>query len=159
VLHSSQILVSHTSRELFTTQVPQRWTQMLLFGKELPSMMVRYTVRRISKTMPIPSRNMERTRRLQPTLEFLMHQLWFNLLMHQLSMQVMIKNSHILMVEVTIIQVPQRWTQINLFGKELPSMMVRYMVRKSTKIMQMISRNTERTRRLQPTLESHMHQP
>ena len=67
--HSSQTLVSLILLEHFTTQEPLKWIQMLSSGKELPSMMVRYTERKTSKVMQMNSRHILRNRRLLLMLE------------------------------------------------------------------------------------------
>jgi hypothetical protein len=73
VLHLSQTLVSHTLKELPITQVPHQWTQMLQFGRELLSMMVRFTVRSNIKKMLTTSKPMAKLKKMLLTQEFHTH--------------------------------------------------------------------------------------
>jgi hypothetical protein len=75
VLHSFQILVSHTLRVLHITQEPHQWTQMPPSGKELPSTMEKCTVRNNTKRMLTTFKPMVRNKRLLLILESHMHQL------------------------------------------------------------------------------------
>jgi len=65
---------------------------------------------------------------------------------------------HILMVEVIITQVLQRWTQMVQFGREKLFMMVRFTEKKNIKKMPTISKNMEPNKRMSLTPESHTHQ-
>jgi len=65
---------------------------------------------------------------------------------------------HILMVEVIITQVHQRWTQMVQFGKENLSMTERFMEKRNTKTMPMICKHMVPNKKMLQTLESHTHQ-
>jgi len=89
-------------------------------------------------------------------IRILLSQLMYKLEMLQLHMQRMMQEFHILMLVVPTIQEPQLWIQTHWFGKELTSMMVKSMGIKKEIMTRMISRNMEMTKKLKPTLDSHM---
>jgi len=130
---------------------------MLSFGKELLSTMVKSMVKSNIKERPTISKLTVRNKKLLLTLDSHMPQPLFNLI-PQPSMQVMTKNFHTSMVVVTTTQEPQRWTQMPPSGKELLSMMVRYMERNNTKRTPTISKPTVKPKKLLLTPESHMPQ-
>jgi hypothetical protein len=143
----------HTLTEVvLITQVLPPWTQMPLFGKEVLSMMAKFTVRNNTKKMPTTSKHTVKLKRLLLTQEFLMHPLLFNSIL-QLNMPRMIKVSHILMEVVLITQVLLQWIQTNQYGKEQQFMTVRPMVRNNIKKMQMISKLMVKPKRQLQTLE------
>jgi hypothetical protein len=147
----------HTLMVVETTiQVPLKWTLMEVFGKELLSMMVKFTEKNSIKKMPMTFKLMAKLKRTKLTLDSHTHQPLFNL-KHQEVYLFLILVSHIFQ-ESTTIQEPQLWTQMLLFGKEKLSMMERFMERKIIKKMLMISKHTERNKRLLLTPDSHMPQ-
>jgi hypothetical protein len=64
-----------------------------------------------------------------------------------------------LMLEEITTQEPHQWTQMLKFGKEKKSMMVKFMVKKNTCKMLLISKLMVTIKRLLPTLDYHMLQP
>jgi len=162
VLHSSQTLVSHTSRELLITQEPLLWIQTLSSGKELPSMMVRYTERKTSKVMQMNSKHILRNKRLLLMSEshtnqhFSKPQKWVDQQSQVLHLSQTLVS--LILLEHFTTQEPLKWIQMLSSGKELLSMMVRYTERKTSKLMQMNSRHILRNRRLLLMLESHTSQ-
>jgi hypothetical protein len=140
-----------------TTQEPHQWIQMVQFGKELKSMMVRFTEKSNTKRMPTTSRPMVKLKRMLLTLESHMHPLLFNLKPQEQSM-FQILESHIFLVLPTT-QVLPPWTQMPLFGKEVLSMTVKSMEKSNIKRTPMISKPTENSKKLLLTLESHTPQP
>jgi hypothetical protein len=64
-----------------------------------------------------------------------------------------------LMLVVLTIQVPLLWIQMDKYGKEQISMMVKLMVRKNTKEMPTIFKHLVISKRLLPTPDYHTPQP
>jgi len=163
VLHSFQKQVSHTLRVLPITLVQVQWTQMVQFGKELLSMMVRYTERKIIKRMLTTFKHMVKHKKMLPTLESHMPQHSSKLtnlvdhqsqVLHSFQKQV----SHTLVeLPITLVLVP--WIQTKLSGKELLFMMAKSMERKIIKRMLTTSKNMVKSKRLLQIQDFHMHQP
>jgi hypothetical protein len=163
VLHLSQTLVFHTSRELLTTQVLQAWTQMPPFGRELLSMTAKFTVRNNTKRMPTIFKLTEKLKRLLLTQEFHMH-LPSSRLVKWVDHQSQVPHLSQTLVSHTSKVLPttqehHQWTQMPLSGREELSMTARFTVKNNTKRMQMISKPTVRHKKLLLIPESHMPQP
>jgi hypothetical protein len=75
-----------------------------------------------------------------------------------LLMQRMMQVFHILMVEVHIIQVHQKWIQMAAFGRELIFIMVKLMDIKKEIMMKMTFRNMEMITKLKQIQDFLMHQ-
>jgi len=145
--YSFQILESLIWQVLITIQVLQRWTQMLLYGKELQSTMVKSTERKNINRMPTTSKPTVKLKKLLLILESHMLQLFSNF-RHQQPMLRMTRVFHTLMQKETIIQEPQPWIQMPRFGKELPSMTERCTEKSNIRKMPTTSRPTEQNRRM-----------
>ena len=122
--------VSHILLVLTTTQELPLWTQMLWFGKEPTSMMVKSMGTRRETTTRTISKNTVMTKRPKLTLESHTLPPLSKLVMHQLRLQKMQQVYHMQMTKVFTTQMHQKWIQMPRFGKEKTFTMVKSMVKK-----------------------------
>merc|ERR1719326_956502 len=128
---SFQTQVFHILKVLHITQELQPWTQMVQYGKEVLSMTVKFTERKNIKRMLTISKNMVRSKKQLPIQDSHMLQLSFKLTKWE-DHQSQVLHSYLTLVSHTLkelltTQVPQLWTQMDQYGKELPSTMARFM--------------------------------
>jgi hypothetical protein len=145
-------------RELLTTQVLHQWTQMHQYGKELRFMMVKSMVRKNIKKMPMIFKLTVKSKKKLPTKDSHMHQLYKLVLKLQLKLLRTTQDFHTLMLLVLITQELLRWIQMHPYGKELPFMTEKFMVKSNIKKMLMISKLTVNNKKLLQTLDFHMPQ-
>jgi hypothetical protein len=138
------------------TQVPHPWIQMHQFGKELLFMMVRFMVKSNIKRMQMISKLMEKSKKHLPIQDCLTLQLHKS--QHQQALPKMPMDFHMLMLKETTIQEQHQWIQMLQFGREKKSMMVKYMERKSTSKMPLISNLMEINKKQLQTQDYHITQ-
>ena len=146
---------SHTLiQEAHTTQEQPQWTQMLLFGKELRSMMERPMEKKSIKEMPMIFKLTVKSKRLLPTQDSHMPQQLKPQL--QLLLLKIKKVFPMLMLQVITTQEQPQWIQMLLFGKEKKFTTVKSTEKNNTNKMPTISRHTVINKKQLPTLDFHI---
>lgn len=148
---------SHMLMQLvLTIQVPQLWIQMLSFGKELLYTMAKFMVKNNIKEMLMIFKHMEKHKKMLQTQDFLM--LLLLKYQHQQVLSKTLMGFHTLMLKEITIPGLQLWTQMHQYGKEKKFMMVRFMEKNNICKMPLISKLTEKSKKLLLTLDFHINQ-